>query len=534
MCQERNIKVRNRVFNILKDTIKKLFNEEISPEVTHPPSPKLGDYSTNAAFILTDSLKNPPEDIASKLAKNIKDDSVQWAKSIDGFVNIKIKKEAWIEELKESLIVDYGDSDFGKDQKILLEFVSANPTGPLHVASARAATFGDSLNRILKSQGFDVYNEYYFNDSGTQVELLGKSIGLKIKELNGEKVNYPENAYLGNYITKLAKKAKDEKIKNFTEFGVNEILKIQKSTLKRFRVYFDEWISETELKDKGMADKVIRDLGNLKHSPLLKKEGALWFMEGERERVFIRSNGSYTYIVPDIAYHRFKFDRGYKILIDLLGPDHIDHIPELKASLELLNYPAENLEVKIIQWVTLKRGKETIKMSKRSGEFITIDELIDEVGVDAARFFFLLRKSSIPMDFDLELAKEQSERNPVYYIQYGHARISSLLDYAKYKGYSVNLPDNLELLTNEEELKLIRKIPEFKEALEDSAKMREPHLLAYYLLDLSKLYHNFYQSCRIVGGEEELVIPRLFLSSAIKNIVSRGLSLLGVSAPLRM
>lgn len=526
--------MRCKLEKILKETIKDLFGVEIIPEVGHPPSDELGDYSTNAAFLLSEKLKKKPEDIALKLAKNLQGDIVQLATTISGFVNIKIKKEAWIEELKGSIHPDYGKMDWGEGEKVLLEFVSANPTGPLHVASARAATFGDSLSRILESQGFNVSREYYFNDSGSQVELLGKSIELKIKELNGERVDYPPNTYRGDYITELAKKAMNKKIKDYVDFGVKEILKMQKSTLDRFRVNFDEWISESELKKKGMADKIIEDLHELKPSVLMKKEGALWFTAGDRERVFIRSDNSYTYVVPDIAYHRYKFNRGYDVLIDLLGPDHIDHIPELKESLELLGYPIGNLEVKIIQWVTLKRGKEKIKMSKRSGEFITIDELIDDVGVDASRFFFLMRKSSVPMDFDLELAKEQSERNPVYYIQYGHARISSLLDLAKYKGYSVNLPENLDLLSKEEELKLIRKIPEFKEVLEDSAKMREPHILAYYLLDLSKLYHNFYQSHRIIGGEEELILPRLFLSNSVRNVVARGLSLLGVSAPERM
>jgi len=526
--------MRCRLRGIIKKTIKDLIGVDIVPEIGHPPSDDLGDYSTNVAFLLAKEIHKDPGNIARMIAEGLKGEPIEWVKPVDGFINIKIKKEAWIEELKSSIHPDYGKKDWGGGKRVLLEFVSANPTGPLHVASARAATFGDSLSRILQSQGFTVHREYYFNDSGKQVELLGKSIELKIKELQGESVDYPPNAYRGNYIAQLAKKTIEENISDYTTYGVQEILKMQKRTLERFRVKFDEWISETELKEKGNADSVIADLRILEPTPLIKKDGALWLTATGRERVFIRRDGSYTYIVPDIAYHRYKFDRGYEVLIDLLGPDHIDHIPELRKSLELLDYPSDNLEVKIIQWVTLKRGEETIKMSKRSGEYVTIDELIGEVGVDAARFFFLMRKSSIPMDFDLELAKEQSERNPVYYIQYGHARISSLLDFAKYKGYSVNLPENLELLTNEEELKLIRKIPEFKETLEDSAKMREPHLLAYYLLDLSKLYHNFYQRQRVIGGEEELTNPRLFLSNAVRNVVAKGLSLLGVSAPERM
>ncbi len=526
--------MRRRLKEIINKTIKDIFGVDIIPEIGHPPREDLGDYSTNAPFQLALRVQKDIPDIAEKIAEQLKGDEIQWTKATNGFVNIKIKKEAWIEELKNAINPDYGETKWGEGKRVLLEYVSANPTGPLHVASARAATFGDSLSRILKSQGFTVNREYYFNDSGNQVELLGKSIELKIKELHGERVDYPANVYRGDYITKLAKNAIKENISNYKDFGVKKILKMQEDTLERFRVKFDDWISEVELKKKGMADRVIEELSLLEPSPIEKKDGALWFIAGERERVFIRRDGTHTYIVPDIAYHRYKFDRGYEVLVDLLGPDHIDHIPELKYSLKLLGYPVENLEVKIIQWVTLKRGKEIIKMSKRSGEFITIDELIDEVGVDAARFFFLMRKSSIPMDFDLELAKEQSERNPVYYVQYGHARISSLLDFAIEKGYKIDSPENLELLSGDEESKLIRKIPEFKEILEDSVIMREPHQLAYYLLDLSKFYHNFYQIHRIVGGEEELTHPRLFLSNAVRNVVAKGLSLLGVNAPERM
>jgi len=527
--------VRHKIDGFVKRTVKDLFGIEISPEITHPPSDDLGDYSSNAAFLLAKKIHKSPKDIAEMIARKIEGDIIEWAKAISGFLNIKIKKDAWLEELKTAIYRDYGNDRWGNGMRVLIEFVSANPTGPLHVASARAASFGDSLSRILQSQGFEVDREYYIDDSGKQVELLGKSIELKIKELKGEKVDFPPDAYKGDYIIKLAKKAIKENICDYTNFGVKEVLKMQKGALDRFRVTFNEWISESELKEKGEADRVIEDLQELKKSPFVKKDGALWFIAGKREgRVFIRSDGSYTYIVPDIAYHRYKFDRGYDVLIDLLGPDHIDHIPELEKSLELLGYPVENLLVKIIQWVTLKRGEEKIKMSKRSGEFITIDELLDEVGVDAARYLFLMRKSSMPMDFDLELAKEQSERNPVYYVQYGHARISSLLEFAREKNYITDSPEKLNLLRKDEEWKLMRKITEFKEVLEDAAKMKEPHLLCYYLLDLSKFYHNFYQKVRIIGGKEELIQPRLFLSNAIRNVLAMGLSLLGVNTPERM
>jgi arginyl-tRNA synthetase len=326
----------------------------------------------------------------------------------------------------------------------------------------------------------------------------------------------------------------DKNIDDYGEFAGDTILKTINETLKRLRIDFDEWVRESKIIKEGKVEAIIADLKKLKPNPLTEREGALWFTPGNRERVFRRSDGSWTYIVPDIAYHRFKFERGYDLLIDLLGPDHQDHVPELKKSLGLLGYPEEKLEVKIIQWVTLKRGNETVKMSKRQGSYITIDELIEEVGVDAARFFYLLRKSSVPMDFDLELAKEESERNPVYYVQYGHARISSLLELAEEKGYSIDSKDNLLTLTKKEEWNLIKKIPVFKETLEDAARIRESHLLTHYLLDISKLYHNFYQNIRILDGNKDLIPQRLFLSNAVRNVIRKGLKLLGVSAPERM
>lgn len=526
--------MRKKVEQIIKKSISDQFAIDIDCEITHPPSEDLGDYSTNVAFLLAREVHKSPKEIAEEITANIKDNKIEWAKPVNGFINIMLKKEEWLNELKRANNPNYGDSDKKKNKRILLEFVSANPTGPLHVASARAASFGNSLASILKSQGFDVDCEYYIDDIGKQVELLGKSILSKVKELQGEPAELPCDGYSGEYIEELAKKAIKECPSDYSSFGVKEVLSMQKNTLDRFRVHFDKWVSEKEIREKGMVNKVIEDLSSVKPSPLIQKDGALWFAGEKRERVFIRSDGTPTYIVPDIAYHLNKFERGFEHLIDLLGPDHIDHIPELKKSLALLGHPEENLEVKIIQWVTLKRGDQTVKMSKRSGEFITIDELIDEVGIDAARFFFLMRKASIPMDFDLDLAKEQSERNPVFYVQYGHARISSLLDLAREKGYSTDSQNNLALLEKDEELRLIKKIPEFKEVLEDAAKIREPHLVAYYLLDLSKIYHNFYQGVRIIGGEAELVLPRLFLSNVVRNVIARGLSLLGVSAPVRM
>jgi len=528
------MKMRTKIKEIVTEKIRELYNEEVDFDIQHPPEEKMGDYSINAPFLLAEKIKRNPNEIAKELSEKIDSEIIESTSPIKGFVNIKIKKQSWLEELVKATDPSYGNSNKGKGTKILIEFVSANPTGPLTVAHARGASLGDSLARILESQGFDVDREYYINDSGNQIDCLGKSVRLKIEELKGKDVKYPPNTYQGQYIEEIAKEVMDKNIENYGEFAGEYILKSINKTLKRLRIDFDRWVSESKIIEDGGVDSVISDLKKVKPNPFTEKDGALWFTPGNRERVYKRSDGSWTYIVPDIAYHRYKFDRGYDQLIDLLGPDHQDHVPELKKSLSLLGYPENNLEIKIIQWVTLKRGKETMKMSKRQGTFITIDELIDDVGVDAARFFYLLRKSSVPMDFDLELAKEESERNPVYYVQYGHARISSLLEMAEEKGYSINSKEKISKLNQKEEWNLIKKIPEFTEALEDAARIKESHLITHYLLDISKLFHNFYQNIRVLDGNKDLIEPRLFLSYAVRNVIRKGLKLLGVQAPERM
>jgi len=526
--------MRTKLREVVKKTIKELYNEEVAFDIQHPPDEKMGDYSINAPFLLAEKLKKNPNEIAKEILDKIDSEIIESASQIKGFVNFQINKQTWLEELIDAVSPSYGDGNSGEGKKVLIEFVSANPTGPLTVAHARGAAYGDSLARILESQGFKVDREYYINDSGNQINCLGESVRLKIEELKGNKVEYPPNIYQGEYIEKIAKEVMDKGIKNYGEFAGEYILKLISKTLKRLRIDFDEWVSESKIIEDGGVNKVISDLKKVKPNPFTEKEGALWFTPGNRERVFRRSDGSWTYIVPDIAYHRFKFDRGYDLLIDLLGPDHQDHVPELKKSLSLLGYPEENLEVKIVQWVTLKRGNEVMKMSKRQGTFITIDELVDDVGADAARFFYLLRKSSVPMDFDMELAKEESDRNPVYYVQYGHARISSLLEMAEEQGYRIDSKEKISKLNQKEEWNLIKKIPEFTEALEDAARIRESHLVTHYLLNISKLYHNFYQNVRVLDGDKDLIEPRLFLSNAVRNVIRKGLKLLGVQAPERM
>jgi len=525
--------MRERIREKIEEAVKNLFNILINVEVRKPEEEKFGEYSTNVAYILAKQVKRNPNEIAESLKSGLNIKGIEKIEVIKGFMNFYLSEGVYISKFKEAIKNNFGSSNIGKNESVNVEFVSANPTGPLHIASARAAAFGDTLVGLLSYLGFKGFAEYYVNDGGKQVDLLGKSVIARMKELKGDKFEMPEDGYFGDYIKDIAREAikKNLKEEEVCAFTVEKILEMQKRSLDNFRVHFDQFTSEKKLREGKRAEEIINKLKDKKK--LFFKDGALWY-KGRRERVFVKSDGEYTYIVPDIAYHTYKFERGFTHLIDLLGPDHIAHIPELKMALNDLGYSGDELEVIIIQQVNLLRDGELIKMSKRGGRFITMDELIEDVGIDPARFFFLMRKSSTPLDFDINLALEKSERNPVYYVQYAHARISSLLDFANEKGYKEVNPDGLEKLQKEEEKRIIKHIYRFPDFLADITLSRDLHLLPQYLIDTANLYHNFYQKNRVIGGEKEKVIPRLFLSAVVRNILKIGLTLLGVSAPERM
>ncbi|MBI3999571.1 MAG: arginine--tRNA ligase [Candidatus Omnitrophica bacterium] len=433
----------------------------------------------------------------------------------------------------------------GAGTKVLIEFVSANPTGPLTIAHGRQAAIGDALARILKAVGYSVHKEFYLNDSGRQIRLLGQSLLVRYQELFGRKATLPEEGYQGEYVIGIAKLLKAEKgdqllgleeakaLEITTAYAVDSILSGIKKDLEAARVIFDEYFSESVLYQQKRIDQILEVLKKKGFS--YEAEGALWFRStqfgDDKDRVLKKKTGEYTYLAPDIAYHRFKFERGFQKLINLWGPDHHGYIPRLKAACEALGYSAKQVNILIVQLATLYRGGVPIRMSTRAGEFITLRELMDEVGVDATRFFFLMRKVESHLDFDLELAKQKSDENPVYYLQYAHARISSILAYAQ---SSVDQNVDLSLIREDESLDLVKKMSEYPDELKQAAEHLEPYRIVDYLRELAALFHKFYAHHRVVSENEPLTKARLLLTDCVRIVLRNGLEILGVSAPKKM
>lgn len=535
-------------------SLKLELNDNYSIEI--PKIKDHGDFSTNVA-LLSSKLndKNPmdlAETIKSKLVKSKHFEEVNIAKP--GFINFKISKNLFVEVLKDILEAaeNYGNSDYGQNKKILLEFVSANPTGPLNIVSARAAAYGDTLYRIMKYIGFDPTREFYINDAGNQVEILAESIELRFREILGEKIGeMPLEAYHGEYVKDLAAKlntmegsrilhmSEIERIQKIKKFALDEIHEMQVESLEKFDVEFDSWISEKAIRAMGIIEEVLSYLYESKVT--YEKDDALWFMASkfgdEKDRVLLKADGLPTYFVPDIAYHLTKYQRDYEVMIDVLGPDHHGYIPRLIAALNALKYEENRLEFVFLQQVNLFNEGEKIKMSKRAGKIITMDELIEEVGKDAARFFFVDRKPNSHLNFDLELAKKQSAENPAYYCQYAHARICSIIEKAEKAQFSVKDIDysKLKKLNRPDELEMIKKLQDFQEILITSAEHREPHRVCDYLKELSGMLHKYYHDCAILNKRtKDTTYARLYLILAIKNIIKIGLDLIGVSAPDKM
>ncbi len=527
----------------IEEKIRQVLKQELSIELPffleESKEEKFGDYTTNLPFRLAKELRKSPQEIGEFLASKlctlplIEDVNIE-----KGFLNIRISHNALheiLEEIKRQPD-DFGKNTFGNNKRVNLEFVSANPTGPLVVVNARAAAVGDSLKRIMSFSGYLVDSEFYVNDAGGQIERLKKSIEARIKEIKGEPFEFPEDGYHGEYIYDIAKEIIKQ---NFTgdpgRFAVKYIHKWQKSTLEKFRVNFDRFVFETEIRKSIYPDQMLKILEE--KGLIYKEDGALVFKStlfgDDKDRVMVRSNGEPTYFFFDLAYHLHKMERGYDILINIWGPDHHGYIPRMKAGLEALGFNTNNFIVLIAQQVNLVRGNEKVKMSKRKGEIYSMEDLIEEVGTDAARFFFLTRTVNAHLDFDLELAKAIGVQNPVYYIQYSHARIASVLDFGKEKGLSYEDADP-SLLTEPEERSLMRKIMFFPDVLQSICRTMEPHLLVRYLLEIAELYHSYYQKIRIVTDNNQLSRARLLLSFAVKTVVKNGLELIGVSAPERM
>ncbi len=529
----------------LREIIKNSLGIEV--ELTETKDPKLGDYSTNVAF--TSQIKsvcgiknNSPIKVAEDVVSRLKLPSefidcieVGGAGFINFWLNKKFLYEAFTNILEEG--EKFGSSNIGNNKRVLVEFVSTNPTGPLVVVNGRAAAIGDSLVRILKFTGYQAESEYYVDNCGKQVKLLEESIRARYRELEGEKAEIPEGGYPGEYLKEIAKEIKKSNLQNFREYGLNSIIQSQKDTLEKFGVSFDNWFYESDIRKSGGPEKVIDSIK--KKELAYKKDGALWLkMPGDKDKVLIKSDGEFAYLVPDIAYHLNKFSRNYDLLIDLFGPDHISHIDELKTGLSACGSQVDKLKVIIVQWVTLVREGKKIGMSKRKGEFVTLDEVINDVGKDVTRFFFLMRKCESHLDFNIELAKRESKENPVFYIQYAGARIASILKRASsldgINTIQISVQD-LSLLKTPEELLLIRKILHFPEIIEHASLEFSPHYIPFYLLSLANFFHNFYEKHRVILDDDiPLTRARIELIKAVRQVIKIALSLMGISAPEKM
>jgi arginyl-tRNA synthetase len=528
----------------------------VAVELEVPREAGRGDWASNVALALAKTARRPPREVAQALLDALDvEPGVLAAVEVAGagFLNFRLSPE-WLQGTLRRILSNpdaYGASDVGGGERILVEYVSANPTGPLNVVNARAASIGDTLIQLLNTTGHSAAGEFYCNDWGLQAELFGASIRTRFAERIGVQAPpIPEEGYAGAYVAELAAALPEaegrrwlaaperEQRLQFGAWGIDRMVERQKRDLGRFGARIDRWFRESELHRGGLVDAAREKLRE--RGVLDEKDGAVWFRStqfGDQEdRVVVRSNGEPTYFLADSAYHHDKFGRGFQRLIDFLGPDHHGHITRMQGVLEALGWDKERFEVILIQWVRLLRGGEVVKMSKRAGDFVTLDELVDEVGVDAARFFFLMRRAESPMDFDIDLALKRSEDNPVYYVQYAHARIAHVLEYARQQGVPEPDPQgtSLDVLREPETEELMRGLGSFPSLLAAAAKSREPHRIPAYLKELAAKFHSFYHHHRVVTSDAALTAARLLLTRATGLVLKRGLGLLGVSAPEAM
>ena len=541
---------------------KGLLNSDVIPEmeIETPRQNAHGDYATNFAMVSASIQKMAPRKIAEALTSCI--DHAGFIEKVEiagpGFVNFFLSDTAWHPVLERifSEDTDYGRSEIGEGTRVQVEFVSANPTGPLHVGHGRGAAVGDSVSRILSFAGYDVAREYYINDAGKQIETLGKSVRLRLLELSGKDIEFSSDCYQGDYIREIAAQVLERKGDSFLEtpepeavkicsdYAAGEILTQLKEDLEAFGIKFDRWFSEQSLYDSGKVQSTIEEFR--KAGIVYENEGALWFnterFGDEKDRVVVRSNGETTYFASDIAYHMDKFERGFDRVIDVWGADHHGYIKRISASIDASLKESGRFDVILVQLVTLLRGGEPCAMSTRAGEFVTLRDIVDEVGRDAARFLFLSRSFDSNLDFDLEVAKQKNSDNPVYYVQYVHARISSILAKACGEGlvekaeFNWNEKDEgcLERIGKPEEIELLKIMSAFGENVERSAKTLHPHVIYTYLMTLASAFHSYYNKHKVVTDDRELSLARLFLVGAVKKVIRNGLTLLGVSAPERM
>lgn len=514
-----------------------------------PKHEKQGDFSTNLALVLAGIEKANPREMAKSLCSMLEQDS-ELIERIEiagpGFVNLFINRDIWQRLVPEIIDADhhFGRSDVGEKKKVLVEFVSANPTGPLSIGHGRQAILGDAIGRLLEIVGYDVFREYYYNDAGRQMRVLGKSTRARYMELVGENADFPEDGYQGDYIKDIAEELakehgnslKDENdLSIFKEKAEELIFKDISSTLGRMGIVFDNYYNEQSLYSDGHVDSVVSALRE--KGLVYDKDDATWFKTTdfgqEKDRVIIKSSGEATYRLPDIAYHCEKFKRGFDWMVDVFGADHIATVPDVLAGVKAMGYDESKVTVLLHQFVTLTREGRQVKMSTRKATFITVDELIDEVGVDVARFFFMMRKSDSQLEFDLDLATKQSQENPVYYVQYGHARLCSILNQASKKGVDCSKGD-ISLLREAEELHLLKLLSGFPTVIEEAAIGLKPHKVIFFLMELAGQFHSYYNKHKVITDDIELSCARLQLIKALLVGFRNGLEFVGLSAPEEM
>ena len=559
--------MRSHLRELLTQAIEKtakggeLNSTDLPPLLLEPPKQReFGDFATNVAMLWAQKAKKPPRMIAEMILKNLDDpNGILARKEIagPGFLNFAFAPQFYYQRLKELAADKEVRLDVGRGRRVQVEIASVNPTGPLHVGHGRVAVIGDALARLHEAVGFNVEREYYVNDAGRQMENLGLSINARYRELFGEPVDFPADGYPGDYVREIAAQIKEKDgdrfltepetaVDYFRRYGSHELLETIRRQLDSFGIELDRFFYEKDLTRAldGSRSAVALTLDRLRAGDLLYiQDGAEWFRStrfgDDKDRIVVKSDGELTYFATDIAYHRDKFERKFDKLINVWGADHHGYVPRLKAAVQALGYDPSLLHVVLVQMVQLTRGGEPVRMGKRTGEFISLEEVLQEVGRDAARFFFLMRKSDTHLEFDLDLAKRQSSDNPVFYVQYAHARVASIFDQARRNGLlDGGAPDvssvALERLKLGEELELIRQMVQFDDVLGDSVRELEPHRLVFYLHELAGEFHRYYNRFRVISEDPQLSHARLLLVDNVQKTIRRGLEILGVGAPMKM
>ncbi len=542
------MKMKHQLNQALYNALKKLDVSVESIQLTPPKNPEFGDLSTNLALTLTKLLKKSPMEIAADIQQCL---SVDTALISDititppGFINFRISP-AYFQSLISQILKkgnQFGRGRTGENKTANVEFVSANPTGPLTVGHGRQAVLGDTVSGILEWHGYDVTREYYFNDAGRQMRMLGQSVEARYFQQLGQDISLPEDGYQGDYITAIAQNVLDTHGENlesgnpiFRKTAEDIIFGLIKSTLKNLGIIHDQFTNEKSFYESGAIDDTLQKLRD--NNLIYEFEKATWFkttaLGKDQDRVLIKSTGEPTYRLPDMAYHRNKMDRNYDLVIDIFGADHIDTYPDVLSALDILGYDTEKVRVLIHQFVTLVRGGEKVKMSTRKGDYVTLDELTNEVGADVVRYFFIMRSMNSHLNFDLDLAKDHSDQNPVYYLHYAHARICNIIKHGESLGHKFTKDYNPSLLSHSSEISLLKQMDVFPEVMELALNTLEPQTIANYLQELATHFHKFYTDCKVITNDIPTTQARLALISAVRIVLANGLQILGLSTPERM